>query len=84
MDDDNDNTAVWYGASVSVQRQVRMILEDVDSDFSSRWSGEIHSKEMERIRALACDGMARATVSTVRVQRVRMIHRCACLHARPR
>jgi hypothetical protein len=49
MDNDNDNNSSMV-ASVSVQRQVLAILEGVDSDFSSRWSGEIHSKEMERIR----------------------------------
>jgi rhodanese-related sulfurtransferase len=37
-------------ASVSVQRQVLVILEDADSDFGTRWSCEIYPKQMERIQ----------------------------------
>jgi hypothetical protein len=52
-DDHGDHSSKMHA---SVQRQVLAMLEDVDSDFASQWSGEIHPEQMERIqRALGCD-----------------------------
>jgi hypothetical protein len=48
-DNDHEN-AISRIASVSVQRQVLAIIEDVDSDFGSQWSGEIYPNQIERIR----------------------------------
>jgi hypothetical protein len=62
---DNDNDMSSTANIVSVQHQVLAILEDVDSEFGSQWSGEIFPEQMERMRqALRCCDMVATTAST--------------------
>jgi hypothetical protein len=61
-DNDNDRSVA---NNVSVQHQVLAILEDVNSDFGSQWSGEIFPEQMERMQqALRCCDRETTTSTT--------------------